>query len=284
MRYLSAVLGEEITINSITGTNAKLEKKVGDLLVRIYGISLSPANSSGIANLCGAKSDGCEASCVLVTAGRAAMPNTQRAARNRTALFFDNRELFWGLVEIELGKHLIESQFAGAELGFRANVAQDNLLIETMRPNLLSYGRYNYDYTAIYQRALRSLSWAHNYQLTFSVKETTPVERVETILASGGNVAIVVDSVYNPQHKKYGVLPNVVTIGNREYKTVDGDVHDLRRREIDGSGVVVLLRAKGHNKAKEHARRLGFAKSLGEHGRQIDKQLTIGGYGVRLEF
>lgn len=284
MRYYSLALGEEITVNSITGTNAKLEKKVGDLLIKIFGISLSPANSSGIANLCGAKSEGCEASCVLVTAGRAAMRTVQLAARNRTALFFDNRELFWGLVEIELGKHLIECQFAGAELGFRANVAQDNLLIETMRPNLLNYGKYNYDYTAIYQRALRSLSWAHNYQLTFSVKETTPVERVETILANNGNVAIVVDSTYNPQHKKFGVLPSYVTIGNRDYKTVDGDVHDLRRREIDGSGVVVLLRAKGHNRAKEHARKLGFAKSLGDSGKLIDNQLTIGDYGVRLEF
>lgn len=283
MKFYSESLKEVVTVNSLVTSNAKLEKSIVGMDIKIVGVALSPFSASGIGNTCPAATTGCVLSCVLKTAGRAAMPTVQLAARNRTAVFFDNRELFFGLLEIELGKELLLAQSQKMQLGFRFNVASD-LPIEQMRSSVLAIANMNYDYTAIYHRALRSLAWSHNYHLTYSVKETTPLERVETILANGGNVAIVVDSTYNPQHKKFGVLPSYVTIGNRDYQTVDGDVHDLRRREIDGAGVVVLLRAKGHNKAKEHARRLGFAKSLGECGKQIDSQLTIGEYSVRLEF
>lgn len=264
LSYYSGVLNEQITINSLLSSNAKLLKSVGALNIRIVGLALSPANSSGIGNLCGGKSAGCEASCVLVTAGRAAMPTTQRAAQKRTALFFDNRALFWDLLEIELGQQFAIAKSDGFELGMRFNVASDNVLVETMRPQLLGIADRNYDYTAIYKRALRSLEWNHNYHLTFSVKEYTPVEKVRTILDNGGNVAVVIDTTYNPQHKKYGALPSHVEIGGKVYATVDGDIHDLRRREVDGSGVVVLLRTKGHNRAKSFARQVNFAKSIGK--------------------
>lgn len=281
MKYFSYSLNEEIVINELVTFNAKLEKEVVGINARLVGVALSPHKSSGIGNLCGGASDGCIDSCVLKTAGRAAMPTVQRAARNRTALFFDNRELFFGLVAIELGKHKIIAHASDALLGFRFNVASD-LPVETLRPELLTVADMNWDYTAVYQRALRSLEWNHNYHLTLSVKETTSVDRVQTMLNRGGNVAVVVDALYNPQHKKFAVLPSVVTIGNSEYQTVDGDVHDLRRREVDGASKVVLLRAKGNNNAKHHARKVGFAKNIGEY--PISDKLSLGEYGVRLEF
>ena len=127
LSYFSGVLSEQITINSLLSSNAKLLKSVGALNIRIVGLALSPANSSGLGNLCGSKSAGCEASCVLVTAGRAAMPTTQRAAQKRTALFFDNRDLFWELLELELGVQSAIAAYDGAELGMRFNVASDKV-------------------------------------------------------------------------------------------------------------------------------------------------------------
>ncbi len=281
MKYFSESLGEYVSISSLVTSNAKLQKDIVGVAARVVGVALSPHKSSGLGNLCSGASIGCIKSCVLQTAGRAAMPTVQRAARNRTALFFDDRELFFGLIAIELGKHRLLADAANEKLGFRGNIASD-LPWENMKPELFAISDYNYDYTAVYSRALRSVEWSHNYHLTFSVKETTSQERVTTLLDAGCNVAMVVDTTYNPQHRKFGVLPNYVTIGDKDYRTVDGDVHDLRRREIDGSGVVVLLRAKGHNAAKHHARTIGFAKKIGDHG--IADTLTIGNYGCRIEF
>ena len=113
---------------------------------------------------------------------------------------------------------------------------------------------------------MRSLAWDLDYQLTFSIKETTRVANALAVLQSGGNVACVVDVPYHAQTKKFGILPSVVSIGGKEFQTIDGDIHDVRRREIDGSGKVILLRLKGTNKAKADARKLGFAKPLPSFG------------------
>jgi hypothetical protein len=80
---------------------------------------------------------------------------------------------------------------------------------------------------------------------------------------------------YTPSHKKFGVLPECVAIGGREYRTVDGDVHDVRRREIDGAGVVVLLRSKGKRAARAYAKKSGFAKRLDGFAGGITSTLAI---------
>jgi hypothetical protein len=261
MRYFSESLGENVSITSLLSSNAKLEKLNDELQLSIVGLALSPHNSSGLGNLCPKASEGCISSCVLRYAGRAAMPTTQRAARNRTALFFDNRELFYNLLKIELSQAKTIANAKAQKLAFRANVASD-LPIEKLCPDVLGIADYNYDYSAVHARVMRSFHWELNYQLTYSVKETTTATQARLVLDYGGNVAIVVNSRYNPQHKKFGLLPNWVEISGKEFQVVDGDKHDVRRAEFDGRGVVVMLRAKGNNAAKLHARKLGFAKTL----------------------
>lgn len=261
MRYYSESLKEHINIGSLLSSNAKLQKMNDEMSVSIVGLTLSPYDSSGLGNLCPSASEGCVSSCVLRYAGRAAMPVTQKAARNRTALFFDNRQLFYGLLEIELAQAKTIASANNQKLAFRANVASD-LPIEKLSAQVLTIADYNYDYSAIHARVMRSLSWTHNYQLTYSVKETTTATQARLVLDYGGNIAIVVDSRYNPQHKKFGLLPSWVEIGGREFQVVDGDKHDIRRTEFDGQGVVIMLRAKGSNAARSHAKRLGFAKKL----------------------
>jgi hypothetical protein len=105
------------------------------------------------------------------------MPNVIRAARNRTALFFDNRELFYQLLRMELGVQCALAHAEGKRLAFRGNTASD-LPIESLCSDALTIADMNYDYTAIYSRAMKSLAWAYNYHLTFSVKENTPLAKV----------------------------------------------------------------------------------------------------------
>jgi hypothetical protein len=261
MKFYSESLGEHVKIGSLLSGSAKLQKMNEELFVHVVGLALSPYDSSGIGNLCPSASEGCISSCVLRYAGRAAMPTTQKAARNRTAMFFDNRELFYNLLKIELSQAKTIANAKGQKLAFRANVASD-LPIEKLCPDVLGIADYNYDYSAIHARVMRSFHWKLNYQLTYSVKETTTATQARLVLDYGGNVAIVVNSRYNPQHKKFGLLPSWVEIGGKEFQVIDGDKHDVRRSEFDGRGAVIMLRAKGNNAAKSHARTLGFAKRL----------------------
>jgi hypothetical protein len=177
--------------------------------------------------------------------------------------FFEHQSAFFGLLRAELGIELAKAQMANERLYFRPNESSD---IPWERFSDFPWLTACYDYSAIHGRVLKSLAWDLDYQLTLSIKETTTAVQARTVLDNGGNVACVVDTVYNPQSKRFGILPSVVSIGGKEYQTVDGDVHDLRRREIDGSGRVVLLRLKGTNKAKQSARDLGFAKRIENYG------------------
>ena len=177
--------------------------------------------------------------------------------------FFEHQSAFFGLLRAELGTELVRAQIAGEKLYFRPNESSD---IPWERFDEFPWLTSCYDYSAIHGRVLKSLAWDFDYHLTLSIKETTTVAQAKSVLDNGGNVACVVDTVYNPQSKKYGILPSVVSIGGKEFETVDGDVHDLRRREIDGNGKVILLRLKGTNKAKQMARDLGFAKSIENYG------------------
>lgn len=284
--YKSEMLNETIKISSLLATNEKLEKSdesVADY--SITGLTLSPHRSSGVANLCSHASDGCVNACVLQFAGRRVMESVRKASRNRTALFFDNRDLFESLLLLELSAEGIKSKYHGKKLLARLNVASD-LPWERLVPKLFTLDSVHrfYDYTAIHKRAMASLTWGLPYDLTYSVKEHTTIAQTRSILDNGGNVAIVVDAVYQPAQKKYGCLPRWIQIGDGEYETVDGDIHDVRIREIDGNGKVILLRNKGTNKAKQYALQSGFAKGLDGIGHIVaDRPTTIDGM-VRLEW
>jgi len=87
--------------------------------------------------------------------------------------------------------------------------------------------------------------------LTFSQSEINH-DDVSTVLGGGGNVAIVFNT------KKKESLPE----SYMGYKVVDGDLHDLRSSKVDGSNVIIGLRAKG-DAVKDTT---GFVVRLGKGG------------------
>lgn len=269
MKFFSTVKNTELSFGDLLSTNAKLEKSVTGRSVKIVGLPLAPSGESG-RNVCQHSTDACRKACVTWYAGRKVQAIVRRAMVARTMFFFEYQESFFGLLRAELGIELAKAQIAGEQLYFRPNESSD---LPWERFSDMPWLTPCYDYSAIVSRVLKSLAWDFDYHLTLSIKETTTVAQARAVLDNGGNVAAVVDTVYNPQSKKFGILPSVVSIGGKEYRTVDGDVHDLRRREIDGSGRVVLLRLKGTNAAKKSARELGFAKSIENNG--IANTLTM---------
>lgn len=269
MKFFSTVKNAELGFTDLVCTNAKLDKLVAGHASRIVGLPLAPSRASG-RNVCQGATDACIDACVTWFSGRKVMPIVQAAAIARTMFFFEHQDAFFGLLRAELGVELCKAQLAGEKLYFRPNESSD---IPWERFERFPWMTACYDYSAIHSRVMRSLGWNLDYQLTLSIKETTTVSQARSVLDNGGNVACVVDTVYNPQQRKFGILPSVVSIGGKDYGTVDGDVHDLRRREIDGCGKVVLLRLKGTNKAKQHARELGFAKRIENNG--IANSLTM---------
>lgn len=269
MKFFSTVKNTELSFTDLVCTNSKLEKSVIGHATKIVGLPLAPSGASG-RNVCQHSTDACRQACVTWFSGRKVMKSVRDAAIARTMFFFEHQSSFFGLLRAELGTELVRAQLANEQLYFRPNESSD---IPWERFSDMPWLTPCYDYSAIVSRVLKSLAWGLDYQLTLSVKETTTVAQARSVLDNGGNIAAVVDTVYNPQSKKYGVLPNVVSIGGKEYQTVDGDIHDLRRREIDGTGKVILLRLKGTNKAKQSARELGFAKQIENNG--IANTLTM---------
>jgi hypothetical protein len=262
MKFYSTVKNTELSFSDLISTNSKLDKLVGGHASKIVGLPLAPSGASG-RNVCQHSTEACRAACVTWFAGRKVMASVRNAAIARTMFFFEHQSAFFGLLRAELGIELAKAQMLGEKLYFRPNESSD---IPWERFSDFPWLTACYDYSAIHGRVLKSLAWDLDYQLTLSIKETTTVSQARSVLDNGGNAAAVVDTVYNPQSKKFGILPSVVSIGGKEYQTVDGDLHDLRRREIDGVGKVVLLRLKGTNKAKNEARRLGFAKKIENYG------------------
>lgn len=261
--FYSNTLKKQLSFTQLITTNAKLEKRgeiARDIVVK--GLAFAPANASGV-EMCGYRSKGCTKSCVTWFSGRKVMPVVQDAAIARSLFWFEYSDLFFEMLQADLSKIVVESKLSGEELYFRPNESSD---VDWSADNRFPWIAKCYDYCASFVRVMRSLAWDLDYHLTFSIKETTRATNALAVLQSGGNVACVVDVPYHAQTKKFGILPSVVSIGGKEFETIDGDIHDVRRREIDGSGKVVLLRLKGTNQAKADARKLGFAKPISDFG------------------
>ena len=273
MKFYSTTKNTDLSFGDLLSTNSKLDKAVTGHSVKIVGLPLAPSGESG-RNVCQHSTEACRKACVTWYAGRKVQAIVRRAMVARTMFFFEFQSAFFGLLRAELGTELVRAQLANEQLYFRPNESSD---LPWERFDEFPWLAPCYDYSAILSRVLKSLAWDFDYHLTLSIKETTTATQARTVLDNGGNVACVVDAVYNPQSKKFGVLPNVVSIGGKDYQTVDGDIHDLRRREIDGCGKVILLRLKGTNKAKQSARELGFAKSIENYG--VANSLTMANRG-----
>lgn len=293
MKFYLDRTNETVSFVDIIGTNAKLSKEVANFgefdaaPIRIVGLTLAPATQSGY-NACAHSTPACRAACVLWFAGRRVMMESRQSAIARTKLWMLDRPAFLRALEKALKRVRNQAIKAGEKVWFRFNTASDirvHRMPEVMEL-ILSYVDGMYDYTAEEARIQQMLrgdwSYINKYFLTFSVKEDTPASSIRSVLDNGGNVAMVVDTVYKPQQKEYGVLPASVSFAGskKQYRVVDGDVHDLRTPHTDGHGAVVMLRLKGTNEAKQLAREYGFAKAIPALG--VDSQFTIGESHVRL--
>ena len=197
-----------------------------------FGVHLAPANLSGF-NVCSSASAGCAAAC-LNTAGMGVFSNVQNARIAKTRLFFSNRDFFMANVIKEITSAIAKAKKNGMKPAIRFNLTSD-LPIEKIKYNgktlLETFPTVQfYDYTAHIKRMTAFLAgeFPKNYHLTFSRKENTPDTIVESVLKSGGTVAVV-----------FADMPKT-WLGA---KVVDGDLSDVRFK--DKKGVVVGLKAKG---------------------------------------
>jgi len=219
--------------------NAKTLK--GEVLgFRTFGLHLSPSNKSGF-NVCQWSSAGCRAAC-LDTAGRGCMSNVQNSRIAKTKRFFKDNLAFMSDLRIEISKAIISAAKKQMIPCFRLNLTSDipweNVRKGSKTNVIEEFPNVNfYDYTKGFTRMMAWLDgkMPDNYHLTFSRSEETSRYKMETILALGGNVAVVFR----------GSLPKTY-LG---YPVVNGDENDLRFK--DPRGVIVGLVEKGLAKKDE---------------------------------
>jgi hypothetical protein len=207
---------------------------------KTIGLHLAPASLSGY-NVCIKASAGCKAAC-LNTAGRGGMQLVQKARIAKTRLFVKDRTQFMSRLHSDILTAIKTARRANMIPAARLNLTSD-LPWESIRiPQdtddkatlMTAFSDVQfYDYTADASRMMRWLAgdMPANYHLTFSRKENTPDILVDSIIKSGGNVAVVFDK-----------RPSTW----RGHKVIDGDENDLRF--LDAVGVIVGLKAKGKAK------------------------------------
>jgi hypothetical protein len=210
---------------------------------KTIGLHLAPANLSGY-NVCIKASAGCKAAC-LNTAGRGAMSSVQSARIAKTRLFIEDQPQFMTRMHDDMLTAIKSARRANmipaARLNLTSDLSWESIGIwkdtgdKTTLMSAFSDIQF-YDYTACASRMMRWINgdMPANYHLTFSRKENTPDLLVDSIVKSGGNVAVVFDK-----------LPTTW----RGHKVVDGDKNDLRF--LDPVGVIVGLKAKGEAKTDD---------------------------------
>lgn len=232
----------------LLATNAKLLKTPDNQPVMVAGLTISPHGIGGF-DVC--KNAGwCRISCVLRESGRTQMDGVRSAQDWSKALLIAAPAVFYTRLERELYAFGERCRRLDCRALVRLNVASDLDYLSTIRkfPGI-SY----YDYSKVTERVEGSLP--ANYQITYSRSERSSESRMQKLLSRGINIAAVFDTPYYPQCGVVGRLPETY-LGVR---VVDGDLHDWRLREFDGAGVVVGLRLKGNNAAKQSARDHGFS-------------------------
>lgn len=233
--------------------------KLGKNKLPSYGLMLMPERGlmspslrevreafelKGAWNLCPLASLGCAAAC-LSRSGQSGMPQQQRAQAVRTA-FLLARPYEAGLI---IGAEVRRALRKTGAINLRLNTTSDirwEKVSPAMMQALAAAGVQLYDYTA-WKPSDREAS--AEYSLTYSAKEPahTSDEYLEGILSSGGTVAMPFDT--NRGHE----LPKTW----HGFRVIDGDVSDERR--LDPEGVVVGLRAKGHEWKKDNT--AGFIRT-----------------------
>jgi hypothetical protein len=239
-------------------TNAKLSKNSGEAAPYLLaGLTLAPYTLSGH-QACSGSSVGCRASCNLWFSGQRVTPQARNRALEDTEWLFESREGLIRQLHRDISKHVERAHKSNLIPLIRLNVASDLDWIEKIAewPDVAFF-----DYTKIRSRFFGYLKGKlpSNYHLTFSRHEKHDETMIAEFLSAGGNVAHVFDVPYHPQSGTIGELPKLMKIDGREFPVIDADLHDVRLPKIDGTGVIVGLRLKGTNAAKQRARKSGCA-------------------------
>jgi hypothetical protein len=234
--------------NLLSTVNAKTVKgeKLGYTTYIMY-LSPHTQNSKGI-NLCSHASKGCAKAC-LFGSGAARFETVQNGKRNKTEFYLADRKAFMeqlvkeitkavklhGLIEGEKqykknGIDVLRYKNFAIRLNGTADIPFEKIKLDSGLNIFETFPEVQfYDYTKNPKRFEKELS--PNYHLTFSRSEDNDSD-VETVLANGGNVAIV-----------FGIKDiNKLPTEYKGYKVINGDETDLRF--LDESNIVVGLKYK----------------------------------------
>jgi|GEM_PF-3798491 hypothetical protein len=185
--------------------------------IHTLGLLLAPSKSSGLVNVCGWSTAGCEPPNCLSGAGNNGFARNALVRAARTAFLYECPSTFWRVVGGELERALAKH----GSCVFRSNVLSD-LRTERIAPGLSDIdGLLLMDYTKAPIRARRrglALGWS----LTYSVSERTTPEQLRRAM----------------RDVPVAVVSNRVPRG-----AIDGDVSDERYRQ--GAGDLVVLSPKG---------------------------------------
>lgn len=229
--------GSDYTLSKLLAdgdSNAKLSKSDGSGKGYLtYGLSLSPANTSGY-QTCASSSPGCRAAC-LFTAGHGRFDPVKTARIAKTRLFFEQRDTFYKMLRKELLAACRKADKEDKRLAVRLNIVSDIMWENEGIPQAFPQIQF-YDYTKHAKRMLKycegSTNWPSNYHLTFSRSECNHNDCLK-VLNAGGNVTVVFNNKGMPQYYL-------------TKKVINGDETDLRF--LDPKNVVVGLYHKGDGK------------------------------------
>jgi len=200
--------------------------KLGKSTVPSFGLSLAPADTSGVWQVCRYSSPGCRAVC-LATAGNGRYDSVNRARQYRTALLGAHPALFIRVMAHEI-RNLVAKH---GEIRFRPNILAD-LPFETFASELFTIPNVSYyDYT---KWPSDKRGHIDNYRLVGSVHEKHTDSQIWDMVNDYGSAAVVFSTLRdNPLPTSY--------LGVR---LVDGDKSDDRTVASE-TGVIIGLRAKG---------------------------------------
>lgn len=221
--------------------NTKLAKSnANNEVYRTWGLSLAPADASGVINVCASASIGCKTSC-LDHQGMASVWESIRASRiAKTVLWDQDQSYFLSTLRHELDNIVKQSRREGFTPAIRLNVFSDIMWekygIIDAYPSVQWY-----DYT---KHSVRVGEVRPNYWTTFSRSESNHDECL-AVLRSGGNVAVAFADTKKPyvgNRAQYQDLPETW----EGFPVFNGDRDDQRWSDPRG-GNVIGLRLKAHS-------------------------------------
>jgi hypothetical protein len=248
----------------ITTANTKVEKNIKDGFYTGVVHLLPDYDIERVCPFAGL----CSKLCLTNAGNPAYLAGKLKARYARTALCFENRQLFLFYLAIDIARHCIDAAKLGLNPAIRPNGTSDIpfeskayrlLVTAAMMPLLARYGvnaeigkAYTifelfpevqfYDYTKIYARLGRE---PENYHLTFSLDGQNNVNSAELALRRGYSVAI-----------PFYTLPDSVELNGRIYSVFDADKTDFR--PLDPRGQIAGLKYKRNAGGKANNVNNGF--------------------------